>query len=60
MEIGRISFAVEIDGEVCFVALPKDRIKMLISLAASLSDNGKLPIVKAPASYKFETIEEVI
>ncbi len=55
-KIGRISIAVEVDGKVCLVALPDDRMRMLLDLAASLSDNGKLQVVKAPEAYHFEEI----
>lgn len=56
MEIGRVTMAVEIDGVPCFVVLPQDRMKMVVTLAASLSDTGKLPVVKAPEGYKFSVI----
>jgi hypothetical protein len=52
--IGRISVCVEVSGRLCFVALPHDRLMLLINLAASLSDNGKLPVVKAPDGFRFE------
>lgn len=54
--IGRISLALEINGKPCFVVLPQDRMMLLVNLAVSLSDNGKLPVVKAPAGFKFETL----
>lgn len=52
-EIGRVSVALEVDGKVCFLALPQDRLKMLMNLAVGLSDNGTLPVKKAPNDFKF-------
>lgn len=57
MEIGRVSMTVEVDGKVCVVVLPHDRMLLLVDLAASLSDSGKLPFKKLGENYKFETIE---
>lgn len=54
--IGRISMAVEVNGKPCFVVLPQDRMMLLVNLAASLSDNGKLPVKKAPEGFQFTSI----
>lgn len=59
MEIGRVSMMVEVDGQACAVVLPQDRMKMLIDIAASLSDSGKLPVKKLGEEYQFETIGTV-
>ena len=48
--------AVEIDGKPYFVGLPQDRMLMLVELAATLSDSGKLPVLAAPDEYKFEVL----
>ena len=57
MEIGRISMMVEVDGQACVVVLPQERMMMLVSLASSLSDSGKLPVRKLPRDYKIGVIE---
>ena len=57
MKIGKVSMMVEVDGKACVVVLPKERMLMLVDLAASLSDSGKLPVKKLGSEYKFETIE---
>ena len=57
-EIGRISMVVECDGKVCAVVLPQDRMRLLVNLAASLSETGVLPVKVLPSSYHFETLED--
>lgn len=52
-KIGKISIALEVDDKVCFVILPEDRMRLLMDLAAQLSDNGKLQVVKAPDDFRF-------
>ena len=56
MEIGRVSMMVEVNGHVWAVVLPQDRMRMLVNLAASLSDSGKLPVKKLSDDYHFETV----
>lgn len=56
-KIGRISMLVEVDGEPCAIVLPRERMLMLVNLAASLSDNGKLPVQKLGDEYQFEDVE---
>jgi len=56
MEIGKVSLIVELDGQVCAVVLPQERMRMLVELASSLSDTGKLTIKKMSKDYKFVTI----
>lgn len=55
--MARVSLAVEIDGKAFFVALPPERLQMLVQLAASLSDNGKLPLAAIPAGYSFDEVK---
>ena len=57
MKIGRVSIVVELDGELCAVILPQERLRMLVGIANSLSDTGRLPVKKLGSDYKFETIE---
>ncbi|MCK5680191.1 hypothetical protein KAI46_05200 [bacterium] len=57
MKIGKVCMMVEIDGRVCAVVLPQDKMLILVDLASSLSDSGKLPVREMGDSYKFETIE---
>jgi hypothetical protein len=47
-EVTRVSFAVEIGGEVYHIDLPHDRMLILVQMAASLSDTGELPAKKSP------------
>lgn len=59
MDIEKVSLSVQIDGEVYFVALTQERLKILVSTASALSDNGKLNVIKAPESYKFQSLEDL-
>lgn len=59
MKIGRISIVVEIDGSPCAVVLPYERLEILVSMAASLSDSGKLPVKKLGDDYKFHEIKDL-
>lgn len=52
-----VSLAVEYEGKPYFVALPQDRLQVLVKLAAGLSDSGSLPLTKAPEGFKFTTLE---
>jgi hypothetical protein len=47
-EIELVSMSVQIKGNVYFVALSQEKLLILASLAASLSDKGTLPVVPAP------------
>jgi len=54
MRTGNIGLAlmlVEIDGKLHQVRLPQDRYAILVQLAASLADDGKLPVTDAPAHW---------
>lgn len=54
MEIGRMSFAVEIDGKIKFVALPKDQnMKELLLCVMQSAMDGKLIVTDAPSDFKF-------
>ena len=55
-EIGRVSLIVEIDGEVCAVALPQERLQLVVDMAAGLSDTGRLPVRKLGKDYRFEVV----
>lgn len=57
MKIGRVCMMVEVDGEACAVFLPQERMMMLVNLAASLGENGKLPVRKLGKEYSFEEVE---
>lgn len=57
MKIGRVSLAVDIDNKVYFVCLSNEKLKLLVKFAESLSENGKLPVKKAPEDYKFHELE---
>lgn len=57
-EIGRISMVVECDGRPCAVILPQDRMRLLVNMAASLSDTGVLPVKALGSEYHFETLEQ--
>ena len=59
MKIGRISIVVEIDGSPCAVVLPYESLEILVSMAASLSDSGKLPVKKLGDDYKFHEIKNL-
>lgn len=57
--VGKIAMFVEVDGDLCIVALPQDRMRMLLSLAESMGDNGKLPVVNAPAGMRFASFRDL-
>ena len=56
MEISKVSMIVEIDGAPCVVILPQNKLLILVDLAASLSDSGKLLVKKLGTTYNFENI----
>lgn len=51
-DIEGISLSFQAKGQLYFVSLPQDRLQILLSLAEGLSDDGRLPIKKAPAHFK--------
>jgi len=57
-QIGRVCVGVEIGGKVHFVNLPQDRLRMLVSMAAGLSDDGKVPVIEAPEGFRFAILGE--
>lgn len=56
-EIGRISMVLECDSKPCVVVLSQDKMRLLVNLAASLSDDGVLPVKELGSDYHFETLE---
>ena len=58
IEIGRVSMIVECNGKPCAVVLPQERLRILVNLAASLSDTGSLPVKELGSEYHFETLEK--
>lgn len=56
MNIEKVSLAVQIDGIVGFVVLDQERLKLLVQMSSSLSDNGKVNVVRAPAGFEFMTL----
>ena len=54
MNITQASLALEIDGKFFIAAIPKEKFDILLALAGSLFDSGKLPVVPAPEGYRFE------
>lgn len=59
MEIEKVSLAVQIDGKPYFVALPQERLKLVVSMAQGLADNGKLNVAKAPDGFKFTELDSL-
>lgn len=57
VSIDKISLAVEVGGKPYFVALSHDKLLLLVKLAESLSENGQLPVKKAPPDFKFTTLK---
>lgn len=51
--IEKVSLAVQIEGKMYFVALPQERLQLLIKMAEGLSDTGRLPVIKAPDGFSF-------
>ena len=60
MDIEKVSLAIQVDGVVCFVALDQDKLKLLVQMAAGLSDNGKVNAVKAPEDFRFTALDDFI
>ena len=59
VEYGRITMMVEINGRVCAVCLPQERMRMLLKMAEGLSDDGKVPIHELPESVQIVPISEI-
>jgi len=57
-QIGRVSLAVELDGECFFVNLPQDRLRMLVHMSQGLFDNGVFNVVPAPEGFHFADLSE--
>jgi len=54
MKIGRMSFAVEIDDKIKFVALPKSQeMKELLLAVMQSAMDGKIVVSDAPSDFKF-------
>jgi hypothetical protein len=51
--IEKVAMAVQIDGKGYYVALPQDRLRILVKLAEGLSDNGKLSVQAMPPGHDF-------
>jgi len=56
MKIGLISMMVELDSQPCVVALPQEKLRLLLKMAEGLTDNGKLPVKKLGSDYRIEVI----
>jgi len=56
MKIEKVSLAVQIDGDVCFVSLSQANLKLLVQMSASFSKNGKINVVKASSDFKLEEL----
>jgi hypothetical protein len=52
----RASLAVEYEGEVYLVRIPKDSLKIALSMIAGFSPKETLQLVKAPSDYKFQEL----
>lgn len=52
-----ITMFVEVEGKACVVAIPQSRLRMLLSLAQGLCENGQIPIHELPENYKLELID---
>lgn len=57
MNIEKVSLQVQIDGRAYYVALPQERLVLLVKMAEGLSDNGKLPVTEAPPGHEFRAVE---
>ncbi len=58
--VGKVSLVVEIDRQVYFVNLLKDTEYTLVKLASGLCEGGTLNVVKAPDSFKFMSVKEIL
>lgn len=58
-EITAVSIAVQVGGKPYFVNLSNDKMLLLMNLAGSLSDDGKLHVVPAPDGYKFVSVGDL-
>jgi hypothetical protein len=56
----RAALFVEVEGETFLVALPFERMKLLLPLAASLFDNGKLDLSPTTLFNFNDTLERVM
>lgn len=55
--VSKVSLAIEIEGQAYFVALPQERLVLLVKMAEGLADNGKLPVQKCPAGFAFQNFD---
>jgi hypothetical protein len=54
-DISRVSITLEIQDQYYILAMSQDKLVLLMQLAVGLCDDGKLPLVKAPEGYHFES-----
>lgn len=53
----KVAIAVQVGGKGYYVALPYERMVMLLQLAASLTDGGNLKLVPMPAGQELMEIK---
>jgi hypothetical protein len=60
MKIGRMSFAIELDGKIKIVALPQsqERKELLLAVMQSAMD-GKIVVSDAPDDFKFVEVDTI-
>ena len=57
-EIEKVSIAVQIKGQVYYVNLPQEQLKLVVRIASGLSESGSLRVTKAPEGQFLEVIKQ--
>jgi hypothetical protein len=47
-KIELVTLAVRVDGKPYLVAMPQDKLRIVVSIATGLCENGALPLLPAP------------
>lgn len=54
MKVTQISLSVELDGKCYIAVIPNDKFEILLCLAGTLFEDGKVPLIAAPSDFHFE------
>lgn len=59
MNVSKLSISVEVDGKPCFVKVDPEHTEIILHMLQGLSPTGALEVIRAPADFKFTTLDEL-
>ena len=60
MKATKACLYLEIDGAVCIAVLSNIDAQLIVDVVSTLTESGKLSVVKLPDGFKFDKIENII